>query len=234
MKRMTLIAVALCFIMLATVGAGVIAAEAAPAASQKVAQFDVIYNDKVVGKLSVNTNTKTYVFNANGLQPDTTYYLNDDKGAGTLGSAKANERGDVHLQGEWKWNFPDVTASPKPTFQLSLESLPGIDLARSSKLTAKAYTTLLWTHCKGKLMGETAYGSRVYSVPLPNQRVNWYYMPDGYTEVVYDHATTDSNGEYAMTHAFTKFGLGWVKYAGGWANGVLYEPTQVYPDWLIN
>ncbi len=70
MKRIQLIAVALCLVMLLTVGAGVAAAK--QPTSDNVKQFDVaLYQDQgtatPVGTLSVNTNAWTYTLNARGL-----------------------------------------------------------------------------------------------------------------------------------------------------------------------
>lgn len=61
MKRMTLIAITLCAVLLATVGAGVIAAKQDIPQADRIAQFDVSYQEAVVGKLSVNANTWMYV-----------------------------------------------------------------------------------------------------------------------------------------------------------------------------
>jgi hypothetical protein len=71
MKRIQLIAAALCLVMIATVGAGVVAAKPSPSNYK----FDVTYNDKVVGQAVVNLKgkTPTYSITIRGLSADTQY-----------------------------------------------------------------------------------------------------------------------------------------------------------------
>ncbi len=99
MKRMTLIAAALCLIMLATVGAGVVAANAAPAASQNVKQFAVTYEGKPVGKIVINTNNYQYTLAARGLIAGKEYWLACEGRSGAITTATANAHGDLHAQG---------------------------------------------------------------------------------------------------------------------------------------
>lgn len=128
MKRMTLIAIILCALMLGTVGAGVVTAKQEVNAPQKgkspIYQFDVKnVAGAVVGKLTINTKQATYVFNANGLTAGTTYSLECVLPACNIGSAEAAADGTMHMQGPWDTRV-DVTAQPK--FLLSTSPMLGI------------------------------------------------------------------------------------------------------------
>ncbi len=128
MKRMALIAVALCVLMIGTIGAGLVTAkQEMPAPANKQAavtplksnyQFDVRYEGKVVGKLSVNTRQLTFDVAAKKLTAGTEYFLVCKDVALNLGSVKAATDGSVLLQGAWDPSVVDVAAHP--TFMLAL------------------------------------------------------------------------------------------------------------------
>ncbi len=101
MKRMTLIAVALCLMMITTVGAGVVAAK--QPVSDKVKQFDVVLyqgTETSIGTLSVNMNAWSYALNVRGLSPDTEYWLKCMEAPGVLATVTSTAGGAVHMQGK--------------------------------------------------------------------------------------------------------------------------------------
>ncbi|MGZ4919115.1 MAG: hypothetical protein ACXV6L_02810 [Halobacteriota archaeon] len=109
MKQMTLIAVALCIIMLVTVGAGVVTAkqEANPrqAGESSVYFFDVAASDTHgSGKLIINVKQHTFIFNGKGFTPDTLYalqYRTASSGIHVFASGKATPSGNLHVAGTW-------------------------------------------------------------------------------------------------------------------------------------
>ncbi len=101
MKRMTLIAIALCLIMITTVAAGVVAARGEQSPPDIVKQFDVRLgiDGEVKGKIIINTQAWRYVVNVRGLSPDTEYWLKCEGVPGVLATATANANGGLYLQG---------------------------------------------------------------------------------------------------------------------------------------
>ncbi len=132
MKRMALIAIVLCALMLGTLGAGVVAAkqekapqnikQAAPTPLKDTYQFTVKYEQKVVGKLVVDTKQLTYTFNGHGLDPGTTYYLVCADNLRSLGSADAAADGTVLVEGTV--NLATVNLPARPTFVLTTTPPP--------------------------------------------------------------------------------------------------------------
>lgn len=185
MKRMSLIAVTLCLLLLATVGAGVVVAKQEVKAPQdsKVVQFDVTYGGEVVGKLVINTIQQTFVFNGKGLTPGTEYFL--IVSMRSIGSAEATNGGTVHIQGTWL-PLADLTASP--TFELSTSLRQGLGCI-PTVLTAKFYNTvLLWATVYGKLTDGSGN-------PIANQKIRiatWEGLPVGTTY-------TKADGGYSYT-----------------------------------
>ncbi len=118
MKRMILIAVALCALLLTTAGAGIVTAKQTGPGSLpgRVYHYEVTYNDNVVGTLIINTNSWTYVFNAKGLAPTKTFYLMSE--TNTLGMAKATKAGTLHMQGAWDPNSVDLLGASSAAFRL--------------------------------------------------------------------------------------------------------------------
>lgn len=102
MKR-TLVIATMCMLLLATVGATVaVAKEKAPAGSSDVYQYDIQLDPTGTGKLVVNVKQQTFVFNAKGCTPGTTYYLyytTASTGRVDLGWATADAYGRVSMQG---------------------------------------------------------------------------------------------------------------------------------------
>ncbi len=144
MKRMALIAVALCVIVLTTVGAGAVAAKQGQSPPGKVKQFDVTYNDNVVGKLSINTNTWKYVLNARGLPSDTLYYLYLLGMFPYIDQATTNENGDLHMQGVWAPQLNGVTADTGPSYILS----PTLLVGQLGTITGPIYASTYGTGSK--------------------------------------------------------------------------------------
>jgi len=122
MKRMMVIAITFCLVVLATGGAGVLAAEQKLPPQYRVVQFDVTWNNEVVGRLSVNTNEWTYVLNAHGLQPGTKYSFYRAGKFSAISSATTNENGDLHVGGAWDKQAVSIITTDDttgPTFFLA-------------------------------------------------------------------------------------------------------------------
>ncbi len=110
MKRMTLIAVTLCLIMLTTVGAGVVAAKQTENPRHAGASSIYFYNVPAAdtygpGTLKIDVKHHTFVFNGKGFTPDMTYTLVDrttGSGIHVLGTAKSTAAGNLHLAGTWE------------------------------------------------------------------------------------------------------------------------------------
>jgi hypothetical protein len=162
MTRKTLIAIVLCTALLMTFGVGVVTA-----ASLKLpppyrgVQFDVIYKNDAVGKLSLNTNQWTYVMNAHGLEPGTSYFFYSLGRFPAVGTGTANENGDLHMQGAWDPQTADITLSPE--FVLTKMPLTGTGCV-PTQLTAWQYKGIFWAKCWGELT--TSDGSPIPDQPL--------------------------------------------------------------------
>ena len=96
MKRMMFIVITLCLLSLLVAGAGAVVPQQKLPPLYRVGAVRCDLHNEVVGKPSVNTNTWTYVPNAQGLEPasETTSGLKSPTSA--LKTAKEN--GDLHMQ----------------------------------------------------------------------------------------------------------------------------------------
>jgi hypothetical protein len=216
---MMFIATTLCLLLITMAGAGVLAAEQKLPPEYRVVQFDVTYNDEVVGKISVNTNPWTYVLNAHGLQPATEYYLTCSV-VGTLGSATTEESGDLHMKGEWNPSRPDITESPGPTCFVSLGPIATGTIGWAD-ISGKWYTTFLWTTVFGTLTDD--------GDPLPGQKVVISYY-DNSEWHWWGSDTTDSSGKFSVTKAFTRRDYYFkARYDGGLYNNIYYDETYCIP-----
>ncbi len=185
MKRMTLIAAALCLIMLATVGAGAVAAKQPPS-SDKVKQFDVKFGDTVKGKLTVNLNNWRYILNVRGLSPGTTYWLGSEARSSKIVSVTANPGGEVHMGGVLNPEYVRTAALASfylgtGTLPSTLDEAPGFDAKKcviSSGVT-EVYGTL-----------KTADGA-----PLANEEITifWYF---GGESDLWKTVTTKEDGSF--------------------------------------
>ncbi len=108
---MTLIAIALCLIMLTTVGTGVVAAKQTEnprqAGASSIYLYDVAATDSHgTGKLQINVDKHTFVFNGKGLDPNTLYVLRYRIESSTdfrvFASGKATPSGNLHVAGTWE------------------------------------------------------------------------------------------------------------------------------------
>jgi hypothetical protein len=139
---------------------------------------------------------------------------------GSLSSATSNENGDLHLKGVWTWSHLDITESPGPTLYVSEHGLAAGTIGWAD-ISAKWYTTLLWTTVSGKLTDD--------GVPLPGQHITVSYWKDGaWHWWGSDH--TDSNGNFVVTKAFARLQGFKARYDGGLANGIDYGPTYCIAD----
>ncbi|MGZ4934108.1 MAG: hypothetical protein ACXVIG_07195 [Halobacteriota archaeon] len=109
MKRMQLIAVALCLIMIATVGAGVVAAKQQENPRQAGASQVYFYNLAPAdghgkGILKIDTKQQTFLFNGQGFAPSQTFILLARAASGDayiFASAKSTAAGNLNLKGAW-------------------------------------------------------------------------------------------------------------------------------------
>ncbi|MGZ4937053.1 MAG: hypothetical protein ACXV4C_10975 [Halobacteriota archaeon] len=109
MKRMQLIAAALCLIMIATVGAGVVAAKQQEnprqAGASSVYFYDVAATDgHGKGILKIDVKQKTFLFNGQGFAPSQTFMLLARTASGDaflFGSAQSTAAGNLHAAGKW-------------------------------------------------------------------------------------------------------------------------------------
>ncbi|MGZ4928214.1 MAG: hypothetical protein ACXV76_08030 [Halobacteriota archaeon] len=129
MKRMQLIAAALCLMMITTVGAGAVAAKQTENPRQAGASQVYIYNLAPAdghgkGILKIDTKQNTYLFNGQGFAPSQVYILEAKTASGdayVFGSMKSTAAGNAHAAGKWS-----ATAAAQPSladFRVGL--LPG-------------------------------------------------------------------------------------------------------------
>ncbi len=110
MKRLQLIAAALCLVMLATVGAGAVAAQEEnprQAGSSHIYLYDVTATDtNGKGKLQINVDKHTFEFNGQGFPPSQSIDLKARAVGGTdyvaFATGKTTPSGNLHLAGTWE------------------------------------------------------------------------------------------------------------------------------------
>ncbi|MGZ4892127.1 MAG: hypothetical protein ACXV2B_07715 [Halobacteriota archaeon] len=120
MKRMQLIAVALCLIMLTTVGAGVVAAKQTEnprqAGASSIVFYDVAATDAHgTGKLKIDVDKHTFEFNGQGFTPSQQYILQARAASGdayVFANGKSNPSGNLHLTGTWSTTAAAQPSSP--------------------------------------------------------------------------------------------------------------------------
>ncbi len=234
-NQMALIAVALCAVLLATVGGVVAAAEPKLPPPYRVVQFDVTHSNEVVGKLSVNTNQWTYVLNAHGLQSGTQYRLYCRGTSPLISTETADDNGDLHMEGAWDQPAVNIITpddSPGPTFFLASGMMSGGHCKATRIVDTEYIITIFATHVEGRLEGEfynyftgTMWGN------LPNQPVTiyWWDKRDHRYEL-WATPTTDSNGHFGVTKAFMKnLHTPQIYYQGGTYDGNPYCASYYVP-----
>jgi hypothetical protein len=219
MNRMALIAVAVCAVLLATVGAGTAAAPQKVLPQYRVVQYDVTYNTEIVGKLSVNTNQWTYVLNAHGLEPGTKYYFYCLGNFPQINKGTANEDGDLHLSGAYPPNIGVENPNLLHKFVLTDGPLTG-SVCTDSQLTAKYHPGLLKTTVWG-------YLKNLDGTPLPNQWVYVYACSPNFCDWLFPSqglVPTDANGRFEVsgkTGGTMSLDIE-ILYEYGYANGQSY------------
>jgi hypothetical protein len=155
MKRMALIAILLCAVVVATSGAGVVMAQQPTSAPQRghspIYRFDVgDASGKLTGTIIINTadaRRPMYVLDAHGGAPNAQYYLYYlTSGVKYVGAEAATEHGDVHMGGAWTKPTADLQANP--TFTLSTHS-PGS--TSNEPLAAKLTRMLISSKTSGAI-----------------------------------------------------------------------------------
>ncbi len=113
MKRMTLIAAALCLVMIATVGAGAVAAKQTENPRQAGASPIYFYDVSPApdgthgtGKLQINVDQHTFEFNGKDFTPSAQIELKaravDSTDYKVFATGKATAAGNVHIAGTWE------------------------------------------------------------------------------------------------------------------------------------
>ncbi len=110
MKRIQLIAAALCLVMLLTVGAGVVAAQdenLRHAGESQIYFYDVKATETHgTGKLQIDTAKHTFVFNGKGFTPDAMIELKGKAAGDTdfkvFATGQVTPSGNLHIAGTWE------------------------------------------------------------------------------------------------------------------------------------
>jgi len=225
MKRMMIIVITLCLVVLATVGTGAAAAQQKLPPPFRVVQYDVTYHDEVVGKLSVNTNEWTYVLNAHGLEPDTEYYFYCLGRYPQIAIGTANGDGDLHLMGAWDPEKVNI-GGPSPAPRFVLFDMPIMGNMEYSHLDAHScHPFFLWFTVWGRLY----YLSGDEKIGIPGQTlvINLYDKETGSFTREYGLATTDENGRFILQKAFTSTRydpMVWFRGNSDWSYALTYAP----------
>jgi hypothetical protein len=121
MNRTTLIAVTLCLVLIAAVGAGVVAAKQdsnpRQAGNSSVYLYDVVATDTHgSGKLMINVDQHTFVFNGKDFEPSAIIGLRaraaDSTDFRVFASGTATPSGNLHIEGAWTEEIGAEPASP--------------------------------------------------------------------------------------------------------------------------
>jgi len=110
MKRNTLIAVALCLMMIATVGASAASAKQdenprqAGKSSIYFLDLDATDEDDGYGRLKIDTDKHTFVFNGQNFRPLQYVYLQfkADEDSSVTASGRSTPSGNLHIAGTWE------------------------------------------------------------------------------------------------------------------------------------
>jgi len=219
MKRITIIGITFCLVLLATFGTCAAAAPVKLPPQLRVEQFDVPYNNEIVGKLSVSTMRWTYVLNAHGLEPGSEYYLYYLGRYPAIGNGTANENGDLHMAGRWPANIGVEDPVLQEKLVLTDGPLAGSD-CEDSVLTAKYHPGLFKTTVWGSL-------KKTDGTPLANQWLYIYRCSMGVCEWIFSsgsYVPTASDGDY-LTSGKTGSSASLdveVNYEYGYAGGTFY------------
>jgi hypothetical protein len=232
MKRMTLIVITLCLLLLTAGVTGVVAAQQDARAPQSdkspVAQFDVTLRggEEIVGKLIINTNAHTFVFNGKGLVSGDPYWLKCSRLSGLIGTVRANEDGTVHIKGES--DLWDVVLEANPTFELGTGAPPVGAGYAFVDLTAEYSEKPFWSYwnVQGTLTQWYTHA------PLANEEIEVYqYIESRQSYVLRDTVMTDAAGHYYYSRYAST--LGGSRPRVNWHGGYIYDSTyRAYVWWF--
>ncbi len=195
MKRMTLIAIALCVAVVATAGAGVVAAGAQPVV-KNVIKFDVKLagTDQKVGTLAVNLQQKSVTFTAKGLAANTQYFIVEQTHLLNIGSGMTDKNGNLRIVGDIPRDafFRLGQARVTPIFEVGTQAAP-VGCAAVA-LDGTYYTLAVDSWANGHLKSVSP------NAGIPNREV---YLLKSDDKTVLGHDVTDSSGYWTWNKAFT-------------------------------
>ncbi len=206
----------LCAVLVAGVGTGIVTAKQAPLTPQKghspILQVDV-KNDagKVIGKLVVNAEKHTFVFNGTGLAPGRWHELRYSTSSGTyvVGGAKATKAGTMHLTGMWAGRISDVSAATVTvtTTEKQSATLYIVDILREDTPNG-LYVS------KVSMIGTLTDAN---NKPIVGRSIQLYHLdasnPTNHEPIPGAIATTDQNGWwYATNIDVSAYNIAWNTY----------------------
>ncbi|MGZ4847077.1 MAG: hypothetical protein ACXV2B_06185 [Halobacteriota archaeon] len=231
MKRMTLIAVALCLMMITTVGAGVVAAKQdenpRQAGSSHVYFYDVTATDAHgAGKLQINVDKHTFVFNGKGFTPSQQIMLKARAAVSSdyviFATGKTTPSGNLHIAGTW-----EAAAAPvEVTAVGGYPAISGLSLRNTGLFVAKI--ACYYSTDGGATWKESDHSSGIALGGVDSVHLADLGVPDG--ALVKMHAIVVGGKDRTGSQVFqAKHG-----YTGDWwyadyeITGVTWNPTLLY------
>lgn len=218
MNRRTLIAVAICVVLIAAIGTSAVAAKQdenpRQAGESSIYFYDVAATDAHgSGKLVIDTEKKTFIFNGKDFEPSRTYALQagagSSMGLAVFATGTSTPSGNLHVEGTWT---RDAAAQPdSPGFVVGASSvLPGtIQRAAGEFCYTLRYTDAYQTF--------TAY--------LPAHEVTCGEGFPALPRVIAEPVPVDYVKPYSSTTLY--FGYGGVYYTAAWYASCPYTPPVI-------
>ncbi|MGZ4880854.1 MAG: hypothetical protein ACXV5H_05460 [Halobacteriota archaeon] len=234
MKRMQLIAAALCLIMITTVGAGVVAAKQTEnphqAGSSSIYLYDVAATDAHgKGKLQINLAKHTFVFNGQGFTPSAQIELKARAAGSTdyvvFATGKATPSGNLHIAGTW------AKDAPLPTDVVGdYAEIAGLGLVVEMGGWFVAKIACYYSTDGGVTWKESDHTS---GIAMGNSKVAMLSdlgVPDG--ALVKIHAIVVGGKDRTGSEVFRYYKYSWW-YADYWIKGTTWNPTLTYHGFAL-
>ncbi|MGZ4926648.1 MAG: hypothetical protein ACXV4B_09405 [Halobacteriota archaeon] len=234
MKRMQLIAAALCLIMITTVGAGVVAAKQTEnphqAGSSSIYLYDVAATDAHgKGKLQINLAKHTFVFNGQGFTPSAQIELKARAAGSTdyvvFATGKATPSGNLHIAGTW------AKDAPLPTDVVGdYAEIAGLGLVVEMGGWFVAKIACYYSTDGGVTWKESDHAS---GIAMGNSKVAMLSdlgVPDG--ALVKIHAIVVGGKDRTGSEVFRYYKYSWW-YADYWIKGTTWNPTLTYHGFAL-